>query len=91
LQLHLIEMIGIEVGIAECMHELAGSQMGNLGNHQGKQGIGGDIEGNTEKNIGAALIELAGEPAPGHVELKQAMTGWQGHMIYIPGVPCAYQ
>ena len=32
-----------------------------LGNHMREQGVGGDVERNAQKQIGTALIELAGE------------------------------
>ena len=56
----LVEMIGIEMRIAKCMHEFTVLQIGNSRNHLRQQRIGGDIEGHTEEYVRAALIELAG-------------------------------
>ena len=47
----------------------------DLGHHQGEQRIGGDVERHPEKDVGAALVELAGEPALGDVELEERVAG----------------
>ena len=44
-----------------------------------QQRIGGDVEGHAEEHVGGALVELAGEPAVGDVELEQAVAGRQRH------------
>src|SRR4029077_20105623 len=50
-----------------------------------------DVERNTEEEIGAALVELAGEPAAGHVELKKGVAGRQLHPRDVRDVPGGYQ
>ena len=44
LQVRLLQVVHIQVRVTQRMHELAGLQAGYLGNHQGEQGIGGDVE-----------------------------------------------
>ncbi|MDB6137216.1 MAG: hypothetical protein JWO94_288, partial [Verrucomicrobiaceae bacterium] len=78
LLLGLIEMIGIEMQVAEGMHEVAGLETAHLGDHEGEQGVAGDVEGDAEKKISTALVELAAQFAIRHEKLKQAMAGRQG-------------
>ena len=77
------------MGVAKGVHKVAGRQATNLGHHQGEQRIGGDVEGHPEKEVGAALVKLAGKPPIGHVELKQGMAGRQGHAVHFRHVPSA--
>ena len=77
------------MGIAQGVHELARRKAGHLGHHQGEQGIGGDVERHAQEDIGAALVELAGQGAVVHVELEEGMAGRQGHLVDVPGVPGA--
>lgn len=71
----LVEMGEIEMGVAERMDELSGFEARHLRHHQREQRVRGDVEGHAEKDIGRALIELAGEPPVGNIELEQAMAG----------------
>ena len=77
LLVNLVEMVLIEVEVAEGVNKIAGLQMGNLSDHEGKQRVGGDVEGNSQKEVGTALIKLAGERAFlfVYVELKEAVAG----------------
>src|SRR6188472_4260038 len=75
----LVEVIEIEMGIAQRVDERAGLQPGDMGDHVGQERIGGDVEGNTEEDIARALVELAGEPAIRDIKLEQAMAGGQRH------------
>lgn len=86
-------MVAVEVKVAEGMDKLTGLVAADLGDHQGEQGVGCDVEGNSEKKVGAALVELAGESGTGGVdvvdiELEQHMAGGQGHLIDFADVPC---
>ncbi len=47
----LIEMIEIEMRVAECMHEVAGREAADLRDHVGQKRIARYIEGNAEKHI----------------------------------------
>src|ERR1700722_20397439 len=59
LQPRLLQMVRIQMRVAERMNEVAGLEAGDLGHHHGQQRIGGDVEGHAEKDIRRALIELA--------------------------------
>ena len=54
-------MISVEVQIAEAVHEVADVQVALLRDHVGEQGVAGDVEGHSQKQIGTALVQLAGE------------------------------
>jgi hypothetical protein len=64
LQARLFEMIAVQVCIPKCMHEIARPVAADLRQHQGQQRVGSDVEGYAEKNVGAALVELAGKLRP---------------------------
>ena len=55
----LIQMIEIEMRVAESVNELARLQARDLRDHQREQRIGCNVERHAEENIGRALIELA--------------------------------
>src|SRR5688572_9083186 len=59
----LIKMVEIEMGVAESVDQIAGLQPAHLRDHQGEQRIRRYVERYTEKEIGAALVELTGQRA----------------------------
>ena len=83
----LIQMIHIEVEVTEGMDKFLRLQTAHLCDHQGKQGVGGNVERDTEEEICAALVELAAEFAIRHVELDKCVTGSQRHLVDLPGIP----
>src|SRR5206468_2394837 len=83
----LLEMVEIQMRVSEGVHELTWLQSAHLRDHQRKQCVRGDVERDAEEQIGAALVELAGEPAAGHVELKKRMAGRQLHLWDVRDVP----
>src|SRR4051812_14670219 len=70
LQSYLLEMIAVDVRVAERVHEVARLEVAHLRDHERQQRVAGDIEWHAEKNVGAALIKLATQFAVLHVELK---------------------
>ena len=52
-------MVLIEVQITKGMNEIAGAQSADLRDHRRQQGVGRNVEGNAEKEIGTPLIQLA--------------------------------
>ena len=75
LKVYLIDMVIVDVGIAEGVDEISWLVAANLCNHHCKQGVGGDIERDAQKDISTALIELAGQFAIGNVELEEGVAG----------------
>ena len=60
-------------------------EVADLGNHVGEGGVTGDIEGNPQEEVGAALIELAAERPVRDVELEQGMTRGRAMRCSSPG------
>ena len=69
-------MIGIEMHVAECVNEFAGFQICDLSDHHREEGVTGEVEGDTEKNIRTTLINLAAEFSISDIKLKQCMARW---------------
>ena len=88
LQAGLLEVVGVEVEIAEGVNKRARLEPADLRNHDCEERIGGDIEGHAEEEVCAALVELATEFAILDIELKQRMTWCEGHKVELGGVPC---
>ena len=54
----LLQMVGVEMEVTECVDEFLGFQSADLRHHEREQGVGGDVEGDAEEEIRAALVEL---------------------------------
>jgi signal peptidase I len=92
LQLCLLEVIVVEVHIPESMNEVPGLEIADLGDHQGEEGIGRDIERNAKKDVGTALVKLTAQPLLSigtgrDIELEKCMTGHQRHLGKIGDIP----
>ena len=87
LQARLLEVVEIEVRVAERVDELAGLQAGHLRHHHRQQRVGRDVERHAEEDVGGALVELARQPALGDVELEQAVARRQRHLVDVGRVP----
>jgi len=83
----LVEVIQVEMRVAECVDEFSRLQSADLRHHQGQQGVRSDVERNPEKQVRAALIELAGQLSLGYVKLEERMAGHQCHLVEIGHVP----
>ena len=79
------------MGVAEGVHEVAGPQPADLGDQVGEQGVRGDVERDAEEDVGRALVELAGQPAVGDVELEHRVARRQRHLAQVGHVPGADQ
>lgn len=60
LELHLLDMVGVNVGIAECVDKVAGLIAAYLCHHHRQGGVRCYIEGDTQKQVRATLVKLAG-------------------------------
>ena len=91
LQPRLFDMIGIKMGVAECVDEIADLQAASLRHQMGQQRVRGDIERHAEENIGGTLVELAGQATQAvdfrDIELEQAMAGRQSHALDLGRIP----
>ena len=59
LQLHLFQMVTVNMHIAKSMNKLARLQTDNLCHHHSEQCIRGNVERHAQKHIGTALVQLA--------------------------------
>src|SRR3954462_11774431 len=75
--------------VAEGEDEFAGLEAGYLGDHQGEEGGGGEVEGHAEEEVGGALGGLGGGAAFGDVELEEGVAGRQRHLVDVGRVPGA--
>ena len=55
----LVEMVLVEMQIAESVNKIARDQIDHLRDHHGEQRVGGNVEWDAEEQIGAPLIKLA--------------------------------
>src|SRR3954469_22123098 len=56
LQAGLLQVVGVEVRVAERVDEVAGPQARRLRHHVGEERIRRDVEGHAQKHVGRALI-----------------------------------
>ncbi len=52
-------MVRIQVQIAECVDKLPCLHVANVGDHLGEQRVRCDVEGHSQEEVCAALVELA--------------------------------
>lgn len=73
LLLERLNVVRIDVRIAQCVDKVPGLQISDVRNHVRQQGVAGDVEGHAETHVGRALVHLAGEVPVGDVELDEAV------------------
>src|SRR5271165_3862863 len=83
----LILVIAVEMGVAKSVDEIADAEAALARNEMGQQRIARDVERHAEKDIGRALVELAGQLSLAHIELEQAVAGRQLHPPDVGDVP----
>ena len=83
----LLEVIAVEVYVAAAPHKILRFEVALLGDHLCQQSIAGDVKRKSEKDVGTALIELAGEFPARDVELKKGVTRRQSHVLQVAGIP----
>ena len=79
LQAGLVEVVGIEMKVAEGVNKRSGLETADLSDHEREERVGGDIKRDSKKKIGAALIELAAEFAILNIKLEKRVAGREGH------------
>src|SRR6185437_8019487 len=87
LDIGLLEVVDVEVAVASRPDELARQEPALRGNEVGEQRVGRDVERDAEEDVGAALIELAGEASVGDVELEQQVARRELHFRELGDVP----
>ena len=73
--------------VAERVDELARLQAADLRDHHREQRVGGDVERHAEKDVGAALVELARQLALRDVELEERVARRERHLRDVGDIP----
>ncbi len=89
LEFHLLQMVGVDMGVAQRVDEIARLQPRDLRHHLQQQGVRGDVERDAQEDVGAPLVELQAQPARRHVELEEGVAGRQVHVLQVGHVPGA--
>ena len=87
LQFALLNVVVVDVGIAEGVDKVAAFQSAGLRNHHREERIAGNVEGHTQEYVGRPLIQLATQPSVGHIELKQDVARGQVHLFQLAHIP----
>ena len=87
LEAGLFQMVCVKMEIPEGVDEFLGPQIADLGDHEGEQGVGGDIEGDAKEEVGASLVKLATEFPIRHIKLEEGMAGGKGHLRDLTRIP----
>mmetsp|Transcript_2869 Transcript_2869/g.6583 ORF Transcript_2869/g.6583 Transcript_2869/m.6583 type:complete len:296 (-) Transcript_2869:912-1799(-) len=89
LLLQCINMVGINMSIANGVDKVASLKAAYLSDHMSQESIRCDVERNAQAHVGTALIHLTGQLALVRVDVKLAehVTGRQGHLVEISWVP----
>jgi len=91
LQVGLREVVEVEVTIATGPDELPWDEIALLCEQVREQPVARDVERYAEEHIGAALVDLAGQPPRRHVELKERVARHEPHALELTHVPGAHQ
>ena len=83
----LVEVVVVEVEIAEGVDEFAGLEVADLRDHAGEECIRRDVERDAEEEVGAALVKLATQFAIEDEELEEGVAGRQRHGVDFGGIP----
>lgn len=87
----LLQVVAVEMGVAEGVDEVANRQTTFAGHQLGQQGVGRNVKGDAEKNVSGSLVQLATKSAFGYVELeygvarRQSCLGHFGNIDRVPG------
>ena len=85
---YLVEVICIDMGIAQSVDEISRLQPAHLRHHHTEKGIACDVEGHTEEAVGAALVKLQRQLPFRHIKLKEGVTRRKIHILKVSHVPC---
>lgn len=87
LQVALIDVVVVDMSVAEGMDEIAVLEAAALSDHHGEECVGSDVEWDAEEDVGGALVELARETAVGDIELEEDVARREGHLRHFAHVP----
>ena len=91
LQTALVDMVVVDMCVAEGVDKVAILETCCLRNHHSEESVAGDVEGDAEEYVGRALVELARESSVGDIELEEDVAGRQSHTVDLANVPSRNQ
>src|SRR5574344_719896 len=91
LQFHLFNMVLVNVCIAKCVDKVSSLESCDLCYHHQQHGIRSDVERDTQKNVGTALVQLQAQASVHHIKLEQNVARRQVHIAEVCYSPCADQ
>jgi hypothetical protein len=83
----LLEVVHVEVRVAEGVDEIAGLEARHLRHHLREQRVARDVERDAKEDVGAALVELAAELSVGDEELEESVAWRQRHLVHFRRIP----
>ena len=75
------------MAVAACPDKVTDIQITLLRNHVREQRIARNIKRNSEEDIAASLIELAGQLSLSHIELEEHMARRECHLVNLSDIP----
>ena len=97
LELNLLKVVGVDVTVSPSPNEFTHIEVTLLGDHVREKRVARDVKRHPQKDVGAALIELAtqttfaaGRGAGCDIKLKKSMTRHERHLGQIGHVPSAH-
>src|SRR5579871_6480085 len=78
------------MAIAPGPDELGRLEVALLREEMCEKRVAGDVERHSEQYVGAALVDLARQPAVGHIELEEHVTRHEAHAAELGHVPRAH-
>mmetsp|Transcript_1744 Transcript_1744/g.4928 ORF Transcript_1744/g.4928 Transcript_1744/m.4928 type:complete len:430 (+) Transcript_1744:290-1579(+) len=92
LELHLesVDMVEVNVRIADRVHKAAALEPREVGEDAREQSVRRDVERHAQPEVGRALIHLAGERTVCDIKLGKHMAGRQGHLLQVGRVPSGH-
>ena len=90
LQAHLLQVVQVDVRVAQGMDEIARTEACHLRHHLKQKRIRSDIERDAQEDVRAPLVQLEAQPPVCHIELEEGMARRQVHVLQIGHVPRAH-
>ena len=87
LELHLLQVISVDMDVTEAMDEIAHLKPCDLSDHVEEESIRSNVEWYPEEDVSTALIELEAQAPISHIELHQAVARRQRHIINLGYIP----
>ena len=81
------DVVLVDVGIADAVHQVPGLQSRDMGDHVGQQGVAGDVEGDSETHVGRPLVQGAAQLSVVDGEVVGHVAGRQSHFVDVVLVP----